>query len=269
MPHHATTLADQAVTAAHQLALLTRPAISTLQVSDLRTVTGALAELAAGLPQTLGQLSRYLPAADPSTATDDPVTGAQDTPADHALTCLRHASAAAAHLAAALDAAHQTLADMGETTNPNFQGVTFQPARRGHFSTGVDSAGSAYPAASVPSRQSRRDVADCQLAARHGHNHVVGSVVGSIDDDAIQPGEHDGGRPADRLFGALESPVCVVGAYWPVTKAIESLVRASSSTSTLGASAWCQVSTTTAVPPRSMTQKSRTTSGGWPPTVMP
>jgi hypothetical protein len=138
MPHDATTLAERAVTAAHQLALLTRPAISTLAVSDLRAVTGALAELAAGLPQTLTQLSRYLPAADPRTATDDPVTSDQDTQADHARTQLRHASAAAAHLAAALDAAHQTLADMPETTNPNPKGVNFQPARRGQFSTGVD-----------------------------------------------------------------------------------------------------------------------------------
>ena len=43
--------AERAVTAVHELALLTRPAITTLDVSELRTVTGALAELAAGLPQ--------------------------------------------------------------------------------------------------------------------------------------------------------------------------------------------------------------------------
>jgi hypothetical protein len=75
MSHTAATLADQAVTAVHELALLTRPAITPLHVQDVRTVTAALAELAAGLPQTLRQLSQYLDSAETPTATHRQTTG--------------------------------------------------------------------------------------------------------------------------------------------------------------------------------------------------
>ena len=109
-----TALADHAAAAVHELARLTRPAITTLQVSDLATLTAALSELAAGLPQTLHQLSGYLPADD------------EDTAVDHAAACLRHASAAAAHLAAALEAAHaESSATSPKSPKPNPRGSTF------------------------------------------------------------------------------------------------------------------------------------------------
>jgi hypothetical protein len=138
MPHSLSTQADRAVTAVHELAHLTRPAITRLDVGDLRTLTGALAELAAGLPQTLNQLGSYLDPADDPTLTGDQSRGAA---VDHARTHLRHAGAAAAHLAAALDTAHQTLGDIAETDREPTKGVNFQPAIRGQFSTGVDTRG--------------------------------------------------------------------------------------------------------------------------------
>jgi ABC-type transporter Mla subunit MlaD len=134
MAHPVTALADQAAAAVHELAHLTRPAITTLQVSDLPTLTAALADLAAGLPQTLHQLGRYLP--DGLTLTDDPRTG--DPTLDHAGACLRHAAAAAAHAAGALQAAHQSLGDLAETTQTAPEGVNIQPTKRGQISTGVD-----------------------------------------------------------------------------------------------------------------------------------
>jgi hypothetical protein len=137
MPPDVTAVAEQAVTAAHELARLTRPAITTLDVSELRTLTAALADLAAGLPQTLHQLSRYLHT-DGLTATDGQITGDPDTAIGHAAAGLRHAGAAAAHLAAALDAAHQALGDLAENTEPTPEGVKFQPTKRGQISTGVD-----------------------------------------------------------------------------------------------------------------------------------
>jgi hypothetical protein len=137
MTHTVTALADQASAAVHELACLTRPAITALDVHDLRTVTGALAELAAGLPQTLRQLSGYL-TADALTAPSGPYTGDPDTAVAHAHTCLRQAAAAAAHLATALDAAHQTLGELAETTQTGPEGVNIQPTTRGQISTGVD-----------------------------------------------------------------------------------------------------------------------------------
>jgi enhancing lycopene biosynthesis protein 2 len=111
MSNHLTGLAEQAATALHELARLARPAITPLDISDLRSIAGALAELAAGLPQNLNQLSSYL---NDTSASTDPTAGAQDT--ENARNCLRHAGAAAAHLAAALDATHQTLGGLAETT---------------------------------------------------------------------------------------------------------------------------------------------------------
>jgi hypothetical protein len=139
MTHTVTALADQASAAVHELACLTRPAITALDVHDLRTVTGALAELAAGLPQTLRQLSGYL-TADALTAPSGPYTGDPDTAVAHAHTCLRQAAAAAAHLATALDAAHQTLGELAETTQTGPEGVNIQPTTRGQISTGVDNS---------------------------------------------------------------------------------------------------------------------------------
>lgn len=110
---HPTALAQQAERVIHDLTVLTRPAITTLTVGDLYTITGALAGLTAALPQTLTQLSRYV-----------------STPADSATpyrTCLTlaEATAAASLLAAALEAAHQALGDTAETHQTNPRGSTF------------------------------------------------------------------------------------------------------------------------------------------------
>ena len=125
MPEAVTTLAAQAAAVVHELAHLTRPAITPLDVSDLRTVTGALAELAAGMPQTLAQLASYLNAADSLAVTGGQFTGDPQTAVDHARTCLQHAGTGAAHLTAALDAAHQTLGDLAETTETRSVGSIF------------------------------------------------------------------------------------------------------------------------------------------------
>ncbi|HEU4911104.1 MAG TPA: hypothetical protein VFV76_04330 [Actinomycetes bacterium] len=120
MSINVTSLAEQAATAVHKLAHLTRPAITTLDVTDLRATTGALTELAAALPQILNQLSTYLQEpGDGNTIT----VGAQG--AEPARTSLRHAAVAAAHLAAALDGAHQTLGDLAETTQIKAGGSIF------------------------------------------------------------------------------------------------------------------------------------------------
>lgn len=122
MARHPTDLADTAAAAVHDLALLSRPAITTLDIDDLDHVTAALADLAAALPQTLDQLRRYLPGS----------TG------NNAAARLDQAGAAAAHLAALLDAAHQALGDTAEPTEPNPGGVKIQPTEGGQFSSGVD-----------------------------------------------------------------------------------------------------------------------------------
>ncbi len=130
MPTTVTALAERAATAVHELAHLARPAITTLEVQQLGATTGALTDLAAALPQTLRQLQAYL------TLSHDPGDTAK---ADPARDCLRQAAALAAHLAAALDAAHQALGHLAETDPNQARGVKFRPAIRGQFSTGVDS----------------------------------------------------------------------------------------------------------------------------------
>ncbi len=118
MPTTVTALAERAATAVHELAHLARPAITTLEVQQLGATTGALTDLAAALPQTLRQLQAYL------TVSHDP--GDTTPKADPARDCLRQAAAVAAHLAAALDAAHQALGDLAETNrNPKPGGSTF------------------------------------------------------------------------------------------------------------------------------------------------
>jgi|APMI01.1.fsa_nt_gi hypothetical protein len=122
------TLAATAADTLHELALLTRPAITAMDVNEVAALTAVLAELTAAVPQTLRQLATYLP----------------DQDADHQLNTTRHvidaqaslraACAAATHLATALDAAHQTLGNTAETP----QGVKIQPTIRGQISTGVD-----------------------------------------------------------------------------------------------------------------------------------
>jgi hypothetical protein len=101
-----TDLAEHAAADLHALAALARPAITALDISELRTITGALADLAAGLPQILNQLARYL-----QTDADSP-----GHYADHPRQGLRDAATPAALLAFTLDAAHQTLGDLAETT---------------------------------------------------------------------------------------------------------------------------------------------------------
>ena len=126
MPTTAAELATQAATAVHTLAVLSRPAITPLDADELRATTCALAQLTAALPQTLRQLRAYLPAADGD--------------ADPARDGLHQASGLAAHLAAALDTTYQALGDLAETTETNTEGVNIQPAIRGQFSNGVDTA---------------------------------------------------------------------------------------------------------------------------------
>jgi hypothetical protein len=117
-PGHVPALADQAATAVHDLVHLTRPAITALEVSDLRLLTAALAELTAALPQLLTQLNSYLPADAPLAAPNRQLPDDPHTPGNHARSCLRRARTAAAHLATALEAAHQTLGDLAETPQP-------------------------------------------------------------------------------------------------------------------------------------------------------
>jgi hypothetical protein len=114
---------ERAVTAVHEIAHLTRPAVTSLEVSELRTVTGALAELVAGLPQTLHQLSNYLHATDNLITTDDRLTDPQAA-VDRARSCLQHSGAVATDLAAALDEAHQTLSEIAEMTESGARGST-------------------------------------------------------------------------------------------------------------------------------------------------
>lgn len=123
---HPADLAGTAAAAVHDLALLSRPAITTLDIDDLEHVTAALADLAAALPQTLGQLRRYLP---------------HGATADRAAASLNQARAAAQHLAGLLDEARQALGDTAGPTKQNPGGVKIQPTERGQFSTGVDSRG--------------------------------------------------------------------------------------------------------------------------------
>lgn len=104
-------VAEQALDAARELAHLTRPAITALNIDDLYALTGALAELVATMPQILTQISGYLDS-----------DAAQDT---HA--CLAHARRAAADLAAAADTTHQTLGNTAESIKTNHEGVSFQP----------------------------------------------------------------------------------------------------------------------------------------------
>ncbi len=109
-------LADTAAAAVHDLALLTRPAITTLDTDDLEHVTAALADLAAALPQALDQLRRYLPhrpSANPAAAR------------------LNQSATTAQHLAALLDHARQALGDTAEPTQPDPGGVKIQPMERG------------------------------------------------------------------------------------------------------------------------------------------
>jgi hypothetical protein len=139
-------LAEQAAAAVHQLALLTRPAVTTLDVEQLSATTGALADLAAALPQTLRQLQGYL--------TDSyNQEGHLAIAVDPASDCLRQAGTVATHLAAVLDAAHQTLGDLAETT---------ETTPRGQFSTGVDIGERSDSAltASFPARRSPKSRSD-------------------------------------------------------------------------------------------------------------
>jgi hypothetical protein len=116
MPH---TIAEQAVAATHELARLTRPAITTLDAAEIARLTQTLTKLAAGLSQTLTQLSNYNAAAN-------------------AHANLQHAATAAGCLATALNTAHHDLGDTAETPDSEPEGVNFQPAKRGQTSTGVD-----------------------------------------------------------------------------------------------------------------------------------
>ncbi len=106
--------AERGVDSARELAHLTRPAITALSIADLYALTGALAQLAATLPQTLTQLGRYLPT-DATNATD----------------CLAHATRAAADLAVAVDATHQALGDTAETIRTQPRGGQFSTDERG------------------------------------------------------------------------------------------------------------------------------------------
>ncbi len=117
MPTSVLTVAEQAAAAIHQLAVLTRPQITALDVRQLGATTSALAELVAALPQTLRQLQAYL------TITDGSADAA--TAADPAGACLHQAGTIAAHLAAALDAAHQALGGLAETTETTPGGSVF------------------------------------------------------------------------------------------------------------------------------------------------
>lgn len=83
-------VAERAATAVHDLAHLTRPAITDLTTGDLYDLTGTLTDLVAALPQVPNQLASY--------------------PAAHAARdCLTHASRIAIELSAVLDTTHQTL----------------------------------------------------------------------------------------------------------------------------------------------------------------
>jgi hypothetical protein len=88
--NNATVVAQRAVDAVHEMAHLTRPAITHLEAGDLYDLAATLTDLVAALPQILTQLSRY-------------------TAAGHAATCLAHASRVATDLAVVLDTTHQTL----------------------------------------------------------------------------------------------------------------------------------------------------------------
>lgn len=103
--------AERAVDATRDLAHLTRPAITTLNIEDLHALSGALAELAATVPQILTQIRSYL---DPHAAID-------------AHTHLTHARRVADEFAAAVHATHQSLGDTAETIRTNHEGVNFQP----------------------------------------------------------------------------------------------------------------------------------------------
>lgn len=61
MTGHPLTHANQAASAITKLARTTRPAITTLDTAGLYAITGALADLAAALPQVLTQLTAQLP----------------------------------------------------------------------------------------------------------------------------------------------------------------------------------------------------------------
>ena len=114
------TIAEPAVAAIHDLARLTRPAITSLDTDEVTTLTQELTSLAAGVCQTLSQLSTYL----------------NDT--DRARTSMQHAAALAGRLVTALDTAHHDLSDTAETQDSEPEGVNFQPTKRGQISTGVD-----------------------------------------------------------------------------------------------------------------------------------
>jgi hypothetical protein len=127
MPASPADLAERAAAAIHDLTLLTRPAITSLDTSDLHTITGALTQMTTALPQLLRQLSSY----HEHNTTPHPM-------AAELRACLQHASAAATHLSTALDTAHQILGNHAETITTQTNGVNIQPAIRGQISSGVD-----------------------------------------------------------------------------------------------------------------------------------
>jgi hypothetical protein len=96
---HPSDHAQAAATAMHDVALLTRPAITDLTIADIYDITAALTDLSAAVGQTLHQLQRYLPATENGQASS---------------TGLHHASVAAARLNTVLDHAHQALGNTAE-----------------------------------------------------------------------------------------------------------------------------------------------------------
>lgn len=92
----AVRISARAASDVQTLAQLVKPAVTTLDAGDLYDLTGSLARLVSALPQTLTQLGYYLPR---SAAVDK----------------LAPAARIALELAAALDTAHQHLAEVPDS----------------------------------------------------------------------------------------------------------------------------------------------------------
>jgi len=124
-------LAEMAADAIRSLNHTTRPAVTTLDPAEIYTLLAALADIAAGLPQTLTQLQMHL-RAERTTVTAGVFAGDAPAAIARARAHLTRASAAAAPLADAIDAAQQVLAELAshdgcETSEMTDQGVNFQP----------------------------------------------------------------------------------------------------------------------------------------------
>jgi hypothetical protein len=117
-------LGEQAADAVRTLNHLTRPGVgAVLQPAQVSDLVAALAGVAGGLPQLLGQLDRWLVAQQRAGRLR--VDAWEDSPPDPAATvaaatdCLARASRCAHDTGRALDAAHQHLALLARTGHPD------------------------------------------------------------------------------------------------------------------------------------------------------